>query len=184
MERVVANPTDIDVERPAGWRRGLDLWWLVSTAGLAALLVFFASVHFSQWLATGRPVGLGLMAQETLSALLFVIRRRARGTSSDPVAWVATVLGSFGMFAVWPSPAPLFGLSPLYTALQFVGVTGALLSLSSLGRSFGLVAANRGVQTGGMYTLVRHQIYQLHGYLPGLSVGEPDTAQSRRSSWS
>jgi protein-S-isoprenylcysteine O-methyltransferase Ste14 len=36
-----------------------------------------------------------------------------------------------------------------------------------LGRSFGLVAANRGVQLGGAYRLVRHPMYGAHalGYL-------------------
>jgi protein-S-isoprenylcysteine O-methyltransferase Ste14 len=39
----------------------------------------------------------------------------------------------------------------------------ALVSLGTLGRSFGLVAANRGVKTGGPYGFVRHPAYT--GYL-------------------
>jgi protein-S-isoprenylcysteine O-methyltransferase Ste14 len=39
----------------------------------------------------------------------------------------------------------------------------ALLSLGTLGRSFGIVAANRGVKTRGPYRLVRHPAY--FGYL-------------------
>jgi protein-S-isoprenylcysteine O-methyltransferase Ste14 len=35
--------------------------------------------------------------------------------------------------------------------------------LLSLGRSFGLVAANRGVRTGGLYRYVRHPAYS--GYI-------------------
>ena len=39
----------------------------------------------------------------------------------------------------------------------------ALASLGTLGRSFGIVAANRGVKTRGPYRLVRHPAY--FGYL-------------------
>ena len=48
-------------------------------------------------------------------------------------------------------------------ALQLLGVGVALLSLGTLGRSFGLVAANRGLRTRGPYGLIRHPAYT--GYL-------------------
>lgn len=35
----------------------------------------------------------------------------------------------------------------------------SLAGLFSLNKSFGLVAANRGVKTSGMYAIVRHPIY-------------------------
>jgi protein-S-isoprenylcysteine O-methyltransferase Ste14 len=44
-------------------------------------------------------------------------------------------------------------------ALSVVGLCITLASLASLGRSFGIVAANRGLQTRGMYGLVRHPVY-------------------------
>ena len=50
-------------------------------------------------------------------------------------------------------------------AVQLVGLLIALASLGTLGRSFGIVAANRGVKTGGPYRLVRHPAYL--GYLIG-----------------
>jgi len=43
------------------------------------------------------------------------------------------------------------------------GVLVAFLSLATLGRSFGIVAANRGVKTRGPYRFVRHPAYT--GYL-------------------
>jgi protein-S-isoprenylcysteine O-methyltransferase Ste14 len=36
---------------------------------------------------------------------------------------------------------------------------GCLLALGVLGRSFGVVAADRGLRTGGPYRLVRHPVY-------------------------
>jgi protein-S-isoprenylcysteine O-methyltransferase Ste14 len=43
--------------------------------------------------------------------------------------------------------------------VQFVGLAGAVWSLLALGRSFGIVPANRGLRTGGPYGLVRHPLY-------------------------
>ena len=45
---------------------------------------------------------------------------------------------------------------------QIVQVYGVMLQLGasySLGRSFGLVPANRGIKTGGLYRSVRHPFY-------------------------
>jgi protein-S-isoprenylcysteine O-methyltransferase Ste14 len=40
-----------------------------------------------------------------------------------------------------------------------VGALLATLAVISLGRSFGIVAANRGVRTTGFYRFVRHPLY-------------------------
>ncbi len=149
----------LDAARPAVRRQGLDLWWLLSTAALAAIFVMFAWVHFVNWRDTGRPAGLGLMAQETIAVVLIIVRRRARGTSRSPLAWLATGIGAFGILAARPANDALFGLEPLYIALQFTGALMASASLGFLGRSFGIVPANRGVQDGGPYRIVRHPVY-------------------------
>lgn len=47
----------------------------------------------------------------------------------------------------------------LVYALQLTGVAIQLVAKLSLGRSFGIVPANRGVKTGGAYRLVRHPTY-------------------------
>ncbi|TCM21543.1 protein-S-isoprenylcysteine O-methyltransferase Ste14 [Novosphingobium sp. PhB165] len=56
------------------------------------------------------------------------------------------------------------------TVLVVGGVTLSILAKLSLRRSFGLVAANRGVKEGGLYKLVRHPMYMAYivnhiGYL-------------------
>ena len=94
-------------------------------------------------------------------ALMFVIRRPAHDVSFSRLAWIAAPIGTFAMLLARPAEG---GLSPLFCeALQLVGVGFALVSLTALGRSFGLVAANRGVKTRGPYGLVRHPAYA--GYL-------------------
>jgi protein-S-isoprenylcysteine O-methyltransferase Ste14 len=43
--------------------------------------------------------------------------------------------------------------------LQILGITISIFGLISLKRSFGLVAANRGIVSSGLYQLVRHPLY-------------------------
>lgn len=43
--------------------------------------------------------------------------------------------------------------------LQLVGVMAIALCLIGLGRSFGIVPANRGIKVKGAYSLVRHPLY-------------------------
>jgi protein-S-isoprenylcysteine O-methyltransferase Ste14 len=61
---------------------------------------------------------------------------------------------------------------------QLLGVLIALVSLAALGRSFGLVAADRGLKTRGPYRLVRHPAYA--GYLVcyGAYVAENPSARN------
>jgi Isoprenylcysteine carboxyl methyltransferase (ICMT) family len=140
-------------------RRSIDWPGVIVTTLLVSYYLLFAYLHFNQWRVTGRPVGLGLMALETVTAVLFLVRRRSRGTSRSPLAWIATGIGAFGILAVRPGGDPAFGLGPVYLAVQVAGALGAMYCLLWLGRSFGLVAANRGVQDRGPYGLVRHPVY-------------------------
>jgi protein-S-isoprenylcysteine O-methyltransferase Ste14 len=134
---------------------------VLSRALLVLLFGLFAWSNFAHWRSTGEPSGLGLMLLEGWVALMFVIRRPARNVSFSRLAWIAAPIGTFAMLLARPAEG---GLSPiLCEAVQLVGVAFALVSLTALGRSFGLVAANRGVKTRGPYGLVRHPAYA--GYL-------------------
>jgi protein-S-isoprenylcysteine O-methyltransferase Ste14 len=66
------------------------------------------------------------------------------------------------MLAARPGGEPIAGLETLWATLQLVGWGLAVVCISTLGRSFGLVAANRGVVTRGPYRLVRHPIYSCY----------------------
>lgn len=129
---------------------------------LVLLCVLFAWANFSSWRATGRPTGLGATLLESWTAALFLLRRRPFVVSGSALAWIATPIGSFAMLLARPQGGG--GLAHVVAEpLQLAGVTVALLGLGTLGRSFGLVAANRGVRTAGPYRLVRHPVYL--GYL-------------------
>jgi protein-S-isoprenylcysteine O-methyltransferase Ste14 len=134
---------------------------VLSRALLVVLFAAFAWSNFARWRATGEPSGLGTTLLEGWVALMFVVRRPAEGVSRSGLAWIAAPIGSFAMLLARPAGGGLPQL--LCESVQLVGVAVALVSLGTLGRSFGLVAANRGVKTGGPYGLVRHPAYT--GYL-------------------
>jgi protein-S-isoprenylcysteine O-methyltransferase Ste14 len=130
---------------------------------LAALWSLFAAANLAQWRATHTPLGLGATVLELGAVALFVVRRAPLDTSRSPVAWAAAAIGTFGMIGARPAFAPVGGLEALYGAMQICGALVAAAAMATLGRSFGIVAANRGVRTGGPYRFVRHPLYS--GYL-------------------
>ena len=81
-------------------------------------------------------------------------------------------------------PAPALPLAPelLTVALSACGLLVVIGGKLSLGRSFGLMPANRGVVSSGLYRIVRHPIYL--GYLDdarGVRGGEPDVVERRHA---
>jgi protein-S-isoprenylcysteine O-methyltransferase Ste14 len=136
-------------------------------AGIAARLLLvaafaaFAWANFVHWRSSGRPSGIGTTVLEGWVAALFLVRRETNVVSGRALAWLAAPIGSFAMLFARPHDGGL--PIALCESVQLVGVLVALLSLCMLGRSFGIVAANRGVKTRGPYGLVRHPAYT--GYL-------------------
>ena len=134
---------------------------LLASAGFVALFLAFGWANFHHWRQTGRLSGIGATVLEAWVATLFVTRRNATQLSRSRLAWIAAPIGSFAMLFARPAHGGLAELP--CEALQLLGVGVALLGLGTLGRSFGLVAANRGVKTDGIYGLIRHPAYT--GYL-------------------
>lgn len=151
------------MEYPAPRTRTLDFGYVISVVALSSFFFIFAGANFLEWQRTGHPVGLGLTLLEGLVAVLFIVRRRPLSSSRSVGVWTVTGIASFGMLAVRPDYDPVAGLGTLYALIQFTGVAIALVGLGCLGRSFGLVPANRGIKVGGAYRFVRHPAYA--GYL-------------------
>ena len=143
---------------------------VATSAPVTVLWLFFAVANFANWRTTHRPVGLGATALELLVATLFIVRRTPWVVSRSPLAWAAAAMGTFGMLAARPAYHPIGGLELLYGGMQVAGALFAAAAVISLGRSFGIVAANRGIRTSGAYRFVRHPLYSAYivtetGYL-------------------
>lgn len=120
--------------------------------------VFF--IEFSGSFVRGPNVITGLyLADQTLVMLFLLFRRPALQISSRPLDYVIAVAGTLlPLLAVPPSGAaavPMAACVLLVVAGQFLHL-GAKLSLR---RSFGIVAADRGIKVEGPYRLVRHPMY-------------------------
>ena len=124
---------------------------------LAALWLWFAEDHLVFWASTGDFRGIGAMAMEAIVAILFLTRRSSLQTSREPLAWAATVAGAFGPLLMRPVSSGGGGTAAL--VLQLAGALFVCVSLAFLGRSFGLVPANRGIVAQGPYRIVRHPTY-------------------------
>jgi protein-S-isoprenylcysteine O-methyltransferase Ste14 len=132
-------------------------------ATLVALFLGFAYANFARWHDTGKPVGLGATLLEAFTAFLFIVRRPPLATSGRALAWASAALGAFAMLGARPVDHPDAGPFAAMEIVQLAGFAIVLVALGALGRSFGIVAANRGVKTAGLYAFVRHPAYS--GYL-------------------
>jgi len=111
------------------------------------------------WIHTGHVTGLLLLTSELAVVVFTLLRRRARIVDRS---WLATLVTTISL--VGP---PLLraggerGLLPdaATAAISGLGLIVVVVGQITLGRSFGLVPANRGVVVAGPYTFVRHPIY-------------------------
>jgi len=116
-----------------------------------------ASLQF--YLRTHSLIGGAFLVEQTWFVIAFLIRRPAAAVSWHPASWLLASGGTFAGVLFRPSGAhPHWGVAAGF-GLQLTGVALAVLSLLALGRSFGFVAADRGLVTRGPYAVVRHPVY-------------------------
>jgi protein-S-isoprenylcysteine O-methyltransferase Ste14 len=147
-------PARLDAER---------LGDIVSRAIIVVLFSFMAVRFGSDFLHTGRLTNLLLLIGELLVVALTVLRRAAISVDRTFRARLVTTISLLGPPLMKPAQvAPM--LSPSITVgASVIGLAIVIAGKLTLGRSFGLMPANRGVVSSGVYRLVRHPIYL--GYL-------------------
>jgi len=138
---------------------------LVPTLGdLLLALIYGVFVRISIGAVMRGDIGALILSIQELSIMVLVLTRRrahvAVAGDSPPavLAWCGTVLP----LLLRPSALAAVPLTMFGNTLQLVGGLLVLVATLRLGRSFGIVAANRGIQTGGLYRVVRHPIYSAY----------------------
>jgi protein-S-isoprenylcysteine O-methyltransferase Ste14 len=132
---------------------------LIGAAGAA----WFAQASFASYLHTHRLIGALFFVEQIWFAGAFLLRRPASAVSPRLTSWLLAAGGTFGGLLFRPAGIHLLWGVRAGFVLQVAGLVVAIASLVALGRSFGFVAADRGVVTRGPYAVVRHPVYA--GYL-------------------
>jgi protein-S-isoprenylcysteine O-methyltransferase Ste14 len=140
----------------AGLAIALDL------AERAALAIFFSAMTWSflrAWQETGNPVSLILIVSEGSVVAFVLIRRFATVISMRPMDWLIALLGTAAPLLVRPTGGDALASVLVCVPLMLTGFILQMAAKLTLRRSFGVVAANRGVKVGGPYRVVRHPMY-------------------------
>jgi len=118
----------------------------------------YAAAYLRQALDSHSLLGLGLMVFYTLVAVFFLLRT----PNQKKCAWWETGLAVAGVFL------PIVLLRPVEPGQKLIGgiiqtlsLAGMILALISLGRSFGIAPADRGLVTTGLYRWIRHPLYAM-----------------------
>jgi protein-S-isoprenylcysteine O-methyltransferase Ste14 len=161
--------------RPAPARHWLN-GERVAKMVIVALFTSLATRLALDWAKTGHVTGLLMLASESLVVVCTIIRRPAGVVDRTLLSRILTAFSTFGPPLV--SPASLWALAPdsITIIICGCGLFFVVLGKMSLGRSFGLAPANRGVVSSGLYRFVRHPIY--FGYLithAGFVLANPGT---------
>jgi protein-S-isoprenylcysteine O-methyltransferase Ste14 len=142
--------------------RQRDYGELVSKIAIVTLFSSMAMRLAQDAAQTGHITGLLLLASEGLVVALTIVRRSAGTVDRTWTARLLTMFATFGPPLVRPYSVA-FAPESVTITISAIGLAIVVLGKLSLGRSFGLIPANRGIVCSGMYRFVRHPIYL--GYL-------------------
>lgn len=147
-------PGRIDAERFAD---------LVARAAIIVLFSMMAIRFGADFLSTGRLTGLLLLVSEALVVVLTLMRRTAAAVDRSLRARLLTTLSVLGPPLLQPAHVTALLPQSVTVAASAAGLAIVIAGKITLGRSFALMPANRGVVSSGLYRFVRHPIYL--GYL-------------------
>ena len=137
---------------------------LIARAVVGGLFATLCVNLFADFMRTGHVTGLLMLTGESLVVVLTIARRRAIAVDRSAAAAVMTTVSLVGPVLLRATDAHASLASDQATAmLSAIGLLLVVVGKMALGRSFGVVPANRGVVVRGPYSLVRHPIYT--GYL-------------------
>ncbi|MBL8850998.1 MAG: isoprenylcysteine carboxylmethyltransferase family protein [Planctomycetaceae bacterium] len=136
---------------------GRLIWEITCNVVLSLLFLQFAMEQGRAVTADFRLSTLLLLAKVSTDVVFYLIRRLPKETSFSLYDWLVGIAGTYAIVFFRPDTTGhdlLVG-----QALQFAGLGLQVLAMLSLNRSIGMVPANRGIQTGGLYRWIRHPLY-------------------------
>lgn len=131
----------------------------------AALLVvsgMFFYFHALHVLRDGSYTSVFFAIEQAILVGIFFGRRRSMATSARPFDWFTATVGGWFALAMQPQDSDIGLATAIGAGLQVIGLCVTIVSFLTIGRSFGVVAANRGLKVNGPYRVVRHPVYLSH----------------------
>src|SRR5688572_17692331 len=153
-------PTPATADYSAQVRHFADL---LARAAIVVLFSLMAVRFATDFLETGRLTGLFLLISEAVVVVLTVFRRSAITIDRSLRARVLTTVSIVGPPVLVPATVTAWAPESLTVAISCAGLAIVIAGKMTLGRSFALLPANRGIVSSGVYRIVRHPIYM--GYL-------------------
>ena len=158
MTASTMHPVSISRSNARRRRRGSQ----VQDAFLVVVTALFVYSYANQVVTEHRVTSLFFAIEQTILVAMFLTRRRSQATSTRPVDWLAASLGGWLPLALRPHGDIGDASIWIGTGLQMAGLALTISGYLALGKSFGVVAANRGLKVRGPYSIVRHPIYFSH----------------------
>lgn len=156
----MANAQPQGLRRPASPSLGKLLSFL-QDALLVGVTALFLYAHLSHAVEGKSVSSIFFAADQAVLVTLVLTRRRPKNVTTRAGDWAVAAIGGWLPLAMRPH-AVGGGAETLGVLLQMGGVALLVVSLLALGRSFGVVAADRGLKTSSVYGVVRHPVYLSH----------------------
>ena len=146
-----------------GLASGGDLSRRVLSFSINVLVALFYGIFLyaaaKTWFRTGSLVSAGLVLSNTL-LVAFLLTRHSPVTVTDSVRnWILAPLSQILPLLLRPVASASWAVLIVSGVGQIAGLAVMIASLVALNRSIGVVAANRGIKTRGVYARVRHPLY-------------------------
>jgi protein-S-isoprenylcysteine O-methyltransferase Ste14 len=132
------------------------VWELSANFGLGLLYLYRAHLHWIAFSERGNFSSVFYLIFISTTAFFFFIRRFPESVSNSPISWTVALMGTWLPLLYLPVPGAEYQTIWIF---QSAGVALQIWAIMSLNRSFGIVAADRGVKTGGMFAFLRHPLY-------------------------
>lgn len=145
------------------------LLWEMGCAGFLIIWYgYFAYVFGMHFFESYALSSLLFLIYELMIVLFLFIRHIPKEISFAPYDWFVAIVGTLGATLLRPTETSMLPDLEFLVIFQILGLIISGIGLASLSKSYGTVAANRGVKTNGLYRYIRHPLYS--GYFFTLSA--------------